>query len=108
MVKINDLSDVLNDDLLDVIYEGRCENLSETTIKDRKNINSLLESKKIAYEHIDIAINNVPNAFVETRKMIKESIEGYLNILNLIGSYENEKFYKCGFCDGVSIKLNKW
>lgn len=107
MVRINDLSSVLNDDLLDIIYEDRCEKLSEITIEDQKNINNLLETKNKAYENIDIAINNVPNGFVETRKMIKESIENYLNVLNLIGSYENEKFYKCGFCDGINMELNK-
>lgn len=46
MVKINDLSGVLDDDLLDIIYEERCEKLSEITIVDRKNIDSLLEKKE--------------------------------------------------------------
>ena len=104
MVRIDDLYSVLNDDLLDIIYEDRCEKLSKITIEDKKNINNLLETKNKAYEHIDIAINNVPNGFVETRKMIKESIENYLDVLNLIGSYENEKFYKCGFCDGINME----
>lgn len=107
MVKINDLSGVLDDDLLDIIYEERCEKLSEITIVDRKNIDSLLEKKKKAYEDINIAINNIPNVFVKTQKMIKNSIENYLEILNAIGSYEGEKFYKCGLCDGINIKLNK-
>lgn len=107
MVKINDLSGVLDDDLLDIIYEERCEKLSEITIVDRKNIDRLLEKKKKAYEDINIAINNIPNVFVKTQKMIKNSIENYLEILNAIGSYEGEKFYKCGLCDGINIKLNK-
>ena len=107
MVKINDLTSILDDDLLDIIYEERCEKLSTITILDRKNINSLLENRKKAYEDINIAINNIPNAFVETQKMIKNSIENYLEILNAIGSHESEKFYKCGFCDGINIKLNK-
>lgn len=107
MVKINDLTSILDDDLLDIIYEERCEKLSTITIMDRKIINSLLENRKKAYEDINIAINNIPNAFVGTKKMIKDSVEDYLEIINLIGSYESEKFYKCGFGDGINIKLNK-
>ncbi|MCI8443786.1 MAG: hypothetical protein HFJ37_01175 [Clostridia bacterium] len=89
MVKINNLTNVLDDDLLNIIYEERYEKLS--TIMDRKNINSLLENRKKSYEDIKIAINNISNAFVETKKIVKESIENYLNILNIIGSYESEK-----------------
>ena len=107
MVKIRDLENILSDNLLNDIYEQRCEKISTITKEDGKNIKDLLEDKNKAYEFIDIAINNVPNAFVETRKMIKESVEGYLNVLNLIVSYENEKFYKCGFCDGISVKSIK-
>lgn len=107
MVRIDDLYSVLNDDLLDIIYEDRCEKLSKITIEGKKNINNLLETKYKAYEHIDIAINNVPNGFVETRKIIKESIEKYLEVLKLLESYENEKFYKCGFCDGINMELNR-
>lgn len=66
-----------------------------------------LKKKKKAYEDINIAINNIPNVFVKTQKMIRNSIENYLEILNAIESYEGEKFYKCGFCDGINIKLNK-
>lgn len=105
MINVKDLRNVLSDDLLNDIYEKRCEKLSIITLDDEKNIKDLLEDKNNAYEFISIAISNIPNAFVETRKMIKESIDKYVEVLNSIGSYENEKFYKCGFCDGMNIRL---
>lgn len=84
MVKINDLTNILDDDLLDIIYEERCKRLSTIRIMDGKNINSLLENRKKTYEDINIVINNIPDAFLEIQKMINNSIENYLEILNAI------------------------
>lgn len=79
------------DDLLNKIYEI-------------KNNERKLYSQKIkAYSGIDIAIENLPDAFTETRKGIKDSLEKYLETLNEIQGIENEKFYKEGFSDAVKL-----
>lgn len=106
MIKNIDLKNILDDDILDVIYMGRVEDLSIIAKKDKENLKDLLKKRKNSYEQIEIAINNIPNAFTETRKMIIESIESYLEIVNIVGSYENETFYKCGFRDGINIISN--
>ena len=64
----------------------------------------MLKKRKETYEIIDIAIDNIPDLFIESKKYIRESIEKYLEIANEIVGYENEKFYKAGFCDGMSLK----
>ena len=103
MVKVRNLKKLLRDDVIDVIYMGRLESLSIITTEDKENINELLEDRKKAYAQIDAAINNIPNEFTETRNYIRESIDNYLEIVNAIAGYENEKFYKAGFCDGISV-----
>lgn len=46
MVKIKELENILSDDLLNDIYEQRCEKISIITKEDEKNIKDLLEDKK--------------------------------------------------------------
>lgn len=48
----------------------------------------------------------MPNAFVETRKCITNSIEKYLKTINRIQGIENEKFYKEGFSNAVKSIFN--
>lgn len=71
-------------DLLSKIYENREEELYMFREDERK----LLLKKSNDYSNIYIAINNVPNAFTETRKGIEESLEAYLETLNNIQGIE--------------------
>ena len=47
-----------------------------------------------------------------SKSKIRDSIESYIDKVNIIGSYENEKFYKIGFADAVNLVLEcikiKW
>lgn len=89
-------------DLLSKIFEKREEEIYEFEENERE----LLSKKSNDYSNIYIAINNVPNAFTETRKGIEESIETYLETLNNIQGIENKKFYKEGFRDAISLLIN--
>ena len=90
------------DDLLNKIFEQRENEIYEIKNNERK----LYSQKTKDYSGIDIAIENLPDAFTETRKVIKDSIEKYLETLNEIQGIENEKFYKEGFSDAVKLIFN--
>ena len=47
-----------------------------------------------------------------SKSKVRDSIESYIDKVNIIGSYENEKFYKIGFADAMNLILEcikiKW
>ena len=43
--------------------------------------------------------------FNNTREFILERLEGYIERQNCLNAYDNEKFYRNGFCDGVQLML---
>lgn len=59
----------------------------------------------ITYEDLLVPIKNLPPHFNNTREFILERLEGYMERQNSLIAYDNEKFYKNGFCDGVQIIL---
>jgi len=94
--------DIKTKSILDKIFEQREDELYNITAEERK----LLSKKSKDYANIYIAIDNVPPAFKETRKGIETSVENYLETLSDIQGIENEKFYKEGFSDAISLILN--
>ncbi len=38
-----------------------------------------------------------------SKSKVKDSLESYIDKVNVIGSYENEKFYKIGFADAINL-----
>lgn len=91
-----------NNDILNKIFEQKENEIYEIRQNERK----LCSQKSKEYSNIFIAINNIPNAFTETRKGIIKSIEKYLETINEIQGMENEKFYKEGFSDAINLILN--
>ena len=63
----------------------------------------LLSKKAQAYKEVSIAIDNIPDGFVETIRGIKTSIKSYIETLDEIKKVENENFYKAGFKDAINL-----
>lgn len=40
-----------------------------------------------------------------SKSKVKDSLESYIDRVNVIGAYENEKFYKIGFTDAMNFVL---
>mgnify|MGYP000693542810 FL=1 len=38
-----------------------------------------------------------------SKSKVKDSLESYIDKVNVIGSYENEKLYKIGFADAMNL-----
>ena len=96
MITIEKIKNMITDDQLDFLYRAREEELN------------IIESeeKKIKYDDILRAINNVPPCFKETKKNIIKKIDLYLEQERNIQSNDIEKTYKVGFCDAINLILN--
>jgi len=101
-MKKNKINCINVNNLLSKIYENR----EEEIYMYKENERNMLEKKSKAYENIYTAINNVPNAFRETKAGIETSIETYLETLNELQGMENEKFYKEGFSDAINLIMD--
>lgn len=95
----NKKNDFKENDLLDRIFRAREEEIYKFKKEERK----LLAKKSQDYKKVYIAIENIPDSFVEIIKGVKTSIENYIETLNEIQGIENEKFYKAGFSDAVNL-----
>ncbi len=105
MSEVCNLKDLVNDSLVSELFNQREDKISNRTIEEKGELKNLLNKSNKDYENILVAINNIPDGFVETKKCIKECIDTKLDTINEIGGYENEKFYKAGVYDGVNFIL---
>lgn len=39
----------------------------------------------------------------KSKQMVKDSLDSYIDRINVIGAYENEKFYNIGFMDAMNL-----
>ena len=107
MIKVEEISKYVSDDILSNIFEER-----EEEIYSSKNGNESPELKKvkseytITYEKLVEVIKNLPPHFKNCRESILEALDQYSERENLIQSFDNEKFYKVGFCDGVKMMVD--
>ena len=105
MNKKVEITDFIDNSLLDTIYREREDSLYQHTEIDNENINEITKNLPITYEDLLVAIRNLPPHFNNTREFILERLEGYIERQNSLIAYDNEKFYKNGFCDGIKIIL---
>lgn len=100
-MEIADIEKYINDKMIDNIYAQREDTICERSKKDKENISKIKEQYPIDYEQFVEHIKNIPPAFNNTREDILYALGIYSMRENLIASYDNEKFYKIGFCDGI-------
>ena len=102
-MKIKDIEKYIDDKILNTLYKEREEGISEITEEDKKEISKIKEKYPISYEQLLTKINNIPPHFQNIREDILDAIDIYAMRENLLSAYENEKFYKIGFCDGIRV-----
>jgi len=83
----NEKSTVLN-----VLFESREENICVITKEDKKNIKELIKDND-KYEKVLEILDDITNDNV-TKDKIKNSLESYIDGMNIISAYENQKFYE--------------
>lgn len=79
-------------DVLNELFIAREEKLCAITKEDKRKIEKLV-IKNDTYEMLLKKIETLSN---DNKKIInvKDSLDSYIDRVNLIGAYENEKFYK--------------
>ncbi len=81
-----------NNTILNVLFESREENICVITKEDKKNIKELIKDND-KYEKVLEILDDITNDNV-TKDKIKNSLESYIDGMNIVSAYENQKFYE--------------
>lgn len=103
MIEIKELGKYVTDDILNKLFWEREDKVK--LLEEKEKQNEIFTYDKKCDEDIQIALNNLPNCFEETSRRIKESVAEKIFSQEDIQTYFYEKFYKVGFCDGISLIL---
>ena len=85
--------------VLDELFKSREENLCVITESDKEKIKKLV-TKNDTYKMLLDKIDELSDD-EKAKQLVKDSLDSYIDRVNVIGSYENEKFYSIGFMDAV-------
>ncbi len=87
--------------VLNQLFVSKEENLFALTEYDKKRIKELTKDNH-TYQMLLDKLENLSDDDISKSK-VKDSLESYIDKVNVIGSYENEKFYKIGFTDAMNL-----
>ena len=105
MIKIEDLSSVLDNDVLQDLFIQRNETISNASREDKKNLKGLYNNQSEAKKKLGISLENLPNCFVASKRQVIGCVENYIESSAEVTSYFDEKLYKSGVVDGISLML---
>lgn len=92
-------------EVLDNLFESRETNLYVLTEEDKKKIENLTKNND-TYEKL---FNIIEELSSDTNKLekVRDSLDSYIDRINIAGSYENEKFYKIRIfrCNKFAIRM---
>ena len=89
--------------VLNQLFVSKEENICALTESDKKRIKELTKDND-TYQMLLDKLEELSNDDISKSK-VKDSLESYIDKVNVIGSYENEKFYKIGFADAINLIL---
>lgn len=81
--------------VLDELFECREEDICVITKEDRKKISELTKNNS-KYEKVLDYLDEITNDDKQKEK-IKDSLESYIDGINIVSAYENQKFYEIRF-----------
>jgi hypothetical protein len=106
MITIEDLSNIIDNNSLQELFNSRNTYFfSQISAKDKKNIKAINIKKNKSREKLECSLNNIPSSLSETRKIIDENLENYIENVNIVNSYFDEKIYKTGVLDGIFLMM---
>lgn len=93
--------------ILTALFESREENLYSLTKKDKEKVKNLTKNND-SYEKLFGILENLSNTPQNLEK-VRNSLDSYIDKINIIGAYENEKFYKIRLfrCSKPNIRMCK-
>ena len=89
--------------ILNDLFVSREENICALTEFDKKRIKELTKNND-TYQMLLDKIEDISTDDISKSK-VRDSLESYTDKVNVIVSYENEKFYKIGFADAMNLIL---
>ena len=100
MLNKQELKSFQEESVVDSWYNTRSEDLYILNEVDKKKIIEITKGED-TYQEIVNKISKIARDDKEIK--ILEKIDKHCNKLVNIGGYENEKFYKVGFMDGINL-----
>ena len=89
----------MENDMLNVIFEARLEDIAHITVKDKEFLQGNCHSSEI-YDNLETIINK--SCGKEADKIL-HILDDFIEDLNVESGYFNEKYYKQGFIDGLNV-----
>ena len=106
MITIEDLSSVINSDVLNDLFIQRNEEIiSSVSKEDEKNLKIIYEKKKQSRQKLTNSFNTLLNCSAEDKKQLFDNIENHIEISSELSAYFDEKLYKSGVLDGLALHL---
>ena len=99
MLNKQELKSFQEESVVDSWYNTRSEDLYILNEVDKKKIIEITKGED-TYQEI---VNKISKIARDDKEIILEKIDKHCNKLINIGGYENEKFYKVGFMDGINL-----
>ena len=87
--------------VLNQLFISKEENICALTEYDKKRIKELTKDND-TYQMLLDKLEDISTDDILKSK-VRDSLESYIDKVNVIGSYENEKFYKIGFTDAMNL-----
>ena len=87
--------------VLNQLFVSKEENICALNEYDKRRIKELTKDND-TYQMLLDKLEKISNDDISKSK-VKDSLESYIDKVNVIGSYENEKFYKIGFTDAMNL-----
>ena len=100
-----EINDFFDNSMLDLIYREREYRLYQLNKFDEEELKEIRKKNPTTYEDLLTATRNLPPHFNNTREFILDRLEKYKERENSLSAYDNERFYKNGFCDGVQMMI---
>lgn len=91
--------------VLKTLFECREENLYALTEKDKEKMATLTKDND-SYEKLFSMIEKLPHTQADLES-VRNSLDSYIDRINIIGAYENENFYKIRIfrCNQSDIRM---
>ncbi len=100
MLNKEELKSFQEEFIIDSWYNARAEDLYILNEVDKQKMTEITKGED-TYQKIENEISKI--AKDDDKERILEKIDKHCNKLLNIGGYENEKFYKVGFMDGINL-----
>lgn len=92
-----------NENILDLIFNTRSEELAKLTKEDKEFLNSPKVDAKKDYQNFKDTLEDLSE---EQKSNILEKVDKYCDTNDLIHTYYYKKYYKMGFSECMKLILN--